>query len=143
MIDIASCQEALSIWASKLKGFKKVKSYASLVLDFAVKNDYLTTNPFYKVVMPTLKKKKLLEDDENFYNANQLVEVLECFQKEGNLKIYSFFNLLAHLGMRRGKHLLLHGKILILKQEILKLIKRLLVAKGGFILGPSKMVFHV
>lgn len=137
-IDIASCQEALSIWASKLKGFKKVKSYASLVLDFAVRNDYLTTNPFYKVVMPTLKKKKLLEDDENFYNANQLVEVLECFQKEGNLKIYCFFHLLAYSGMRKGEAFALTWQDINFKTGDIKINKAITRGKKGLYVGPVK-----
>ncbi|WP_051891683.1 tyrosine-type recombinase/integrase [Lysinibacillus sphaericus] len=134
-IDIAACQNALLIWTSKLKGFKKVKAYASVVLEFAVNHGYLTTNPFDKVVMPT---NKTSEEKENFYNANQLTKILECFKREGNLKVYAFFHLLAYSGLRKGEAFALTWQDINFETGYIKINKAITRGKNGLYIGTVK-----
>ncbi|KOO48777.1 site-specific integrase [Viridibacillus arvi] len=112
-INIDVCQKHVDEWSNKLKKFRTVKSYAAKVLDFAIKRGYIQTNPFNHVDMPVALKKKQAsteEKKENFYTREELIEFLNCFEKENNVKAYTLFRLLAFSGMRKGEALALTWK---------------------------------
>lgn len=110
-IDVDVCQKHVDEWATKLKNFRKVKSYAARVIDFAIKRGYIETNPFTYVDMPVATSKKVTvntEDEaENFYTREQLIKFLSCLEQESNYKAYALFRLLAFSGMRKGEALAL------------------------------------
>lgn len=109
-ITIDICQKHVNEWAAKLKNFRAVKSYAAKVLDFAIKRDFLQTNPFTYVEVPVNKKQVVEEDDnklEKFYTREQLTHFLSCLEQEKNFKSYTLFRLLAFSGMRKGEALAL------------------------------------
>lgn len=112
-ITVDVCQQHVDEWADKLKKYRVIKSYASKVLDFAIRRGYLQTNPFTLVDMPKPKKtspKLVTNADENFYTREQLNELLSCLEKENNPKVYTFFRLLSYSGMRKGEALALQWK---------------------------------
>lgn len=86
-IDVAICQKHVDDWSKKLKRFRMVKAYAAKVLDFVIKRSYLSNNPFSLVESPTKIKKVNINQDEseqeNFYDREQLIELLTYFEKEG------------------------------------------------------------
>lgn len=110
------CQKHVNEWADKLKGANKVKSYASLVMDHAIKIGYIQTNPF--ALVEITKRPKVFRDGfdvddeklENFYNKDQLIKLLECIKDEYNTKVYTLFHLLAYSGMRKSEALALTWK---------------------------------
>lgn len=109
-MNVEVCQRHVNEWADKLKKFRTVKSYASKVVDFAVKRGYITTNSFKLVEMPKKLKKINIEDEEepeNFYTKEQLNEFLNCLEQENNFKAFVLFQLLAYSGMRKGEALAL------------------------------------
>ncbi|MCM3358680.1 site-specific integrase [Psychrobacillus sp. MER TA 171] len=108
-INFDVCQKAVNKWADTLKNFRMVKSYAAKVLDFAIKHDYIQTNPFALVEISLKKRVKFDQEDEpeNFYTKEQLIEFLTCMKKESNTKAYVLFHLLAFSGMRKGEALAL------------------------------------
>ncbi len=109
-IDIATCQKHVNEWSKKLVHFRKVQAYAAKVLTYGIKHGYLENNPFSLVEMPKPKKHISLEDDEdftNFYEREQLLQLLDAFKQLGNIMIYSLFHLLAYSGMRKGEALAL------------------------------------
>lgn len=111
-IDVAVCQKHVDEWAKKLQRFRMVKAYAAKVLDFAIKRGYLQINPFSLVEAPNKLQKVSIDEDEaeNFYDREQLVELLACFEKEDYFKVYTLFRLLAFSGMRKGEALALTWK---------------------------------
>lgn len=113
-INIDACQKHVNEWAKKLKGFAAVKSYASSVLDFAIRLGLLKNNPFKHVTMPTkLRKRNFIDEDDkpkNFYTRDQLLEFLSCLEKEDNVKAFVAFRVLAFGGMRKGELLALSWK---------------------------------
>lgn len=112
-ITIDVCQKHVDEWSNKLKKFRTVKSYASKVLDFAIKRGYIQTNPFNHVeTSASLKRKQESKEakKENFYTRDELIEFLSCFEKENNVKAYTLFRLLAFSGMRKGEALALTWK---------------------------------
>lgn len=121
-MNIDICQKHVDEWSKKLKKFRTVKSYASKVLDFAIKRGYIQTNPFSFVDMPTIKKnslEELEEKQENFYTREELIEFLTFMEQENNSKAHTLFRLLAFSGMRKGEALALTwNDINFIKNEI-------------------------
>lgn len=112
-MNVDVCQKHVNEWASKLKKFRMVKSYASKVIDYAIKHGYIKTNPFTLVEMPKKLKKISINDEdefENFYTKQQLIKFLKCMKQENNFKAYVLFHLLAYSGMRKGESLALTWK---------------------------------
>lgn len=118
-IDI--CQKHVDDWSMKLKKYRMVKSYASKVMDFAIKRSYIRNNPFRLVDMPKKLKKICMDEEEaeNFYTKEQLLTFLICMEQESNFKAYVLFQLLAYSGMRKGEALALTWKdIDFIKNEV-------------------------
>ena len=122
-IDI--CQKHVDDWSVKLKKFRMVKSYASKVMDFAIKRSFIKTNPFRLVEMPKKLKKRCIDEEEveNFYTKEQLLTFLNCMEQENNQKAYVLFNLLAYTGMRKGEALALTWKDIDFKKNEVRINK--------------------
>ncbi|MGE7132976.1 tyrosine-type recombinase/integrase [Lysinibacillus xylanilyticus] len=109
-ITVDVCEKHVNEWADKLKKYRVIKSYASKVIDFAIRRGYLKTNPFTLVYMPKIKKAPIglvKNVEENFYTREQLNEFLGYLKEEKNPKVYTFFRLLAYSGIRKGEALAL------------------------------------
>lgn len=108
-IDIATCQKHVNQWAKKRKRFRMVKSYAAKVLDYAIKHGYIDKNPFTLVEMPKKRKQIILDEAEfeNFYEREQLIKLLQSFEQQDNLMVYTIFHVLSYSGMRKGEVLAL------------------------------------
>ncbi|CAM5198600.1 Integrase-like protein OS=Ureibacillus acetophenoni OX=614649 GN=SAMN05877842_10534 PE=4 SV=1 [Ureibacillus acetophenoni] len=106
-INYALCQQHVDEWVEKLIRFNMVKSYASKVIDYAIKLDYIQTNPFILVETP---KKKVKRKQENYYVREQLIDFLNAAKSEGNMKHHTFFRLLGFTGMRKSEALALTWK---------------------------------
>lgn len=122
MMNYVICQKHVNEWADKLKRFRIVKSYASKVLDFAIKSDYIITNPFALVEISNRTKKVQYDEvkRENYYTKEQLDKFLQCMEQESNFKAYALFRLLAYSGIRKGEALALNwNDINFSKNEIL------------------------
>lgn len=142
-IDIATCQKHVEQWAEVLKGFTKVKSYAALVITFAMRQEYIdiNKNPFDLVEIPNAKKSiSFFEEEvfENFYTKEQLIKFLDCFKQEGNLRQYAFFHLLAYSGMRKGESFALMWKDINFTTGKIRIYKAVARSKKGIYLGPTK-----
>lgn len=139
------CQKHVNEWKDKLESANKVKSYASCVMVYAILHGYIQTNPFELVKIP--RKPKKFQDDlddndeklENFFSKEQLVNFLECLEKETNNKVYTLFRLLAYSGMRKGEALALHWKDINFKTNEIRINKALSRGKDSKLyLKPTK-----
>lgn len=132
-IHVDICQKHVDEWASKLKKFRIVKSYAAKVLDFAIKRGHIQTNPFTHVDLPTNISKKYIEAArdkvENFYTREQLKEFLSCLKLENNFKVFVLFLLLAFTGMRRGEALALTWNDIDFTKNEIRINKALSIGK--------------
>lgn len=106
-LNIDLCQRAVDDWSNKLKNFKMVKAYAAKVINFAMKREYIKSNPFTLIEMPKKRVQNVQQKFENFYTKEELIEFLSCLEKEDNYKAFAFFRLLAYTGMRKGEALAL------------------------------------
>lgn len=140
MIDVAICQMHVNQWAKRLKRFNMVKAYAAMVITFAMRRGLIDKNPFELVEIPTVKKRISLEDDEedNFYTREQLIELLDCLKKEGNLRRYTFFHLLAFSGMRKSEGFGLTWRDVDFVNNEIRINKAVARSEEGIYLGPTK-----
>lgn len=104
------CQNSVNEWGMKFKKGKMMKSYASKVMDYAIKLGYIEQNPFSMIEMPKQKNEKNFEELKNFYTKEQLIEFLTCLKKEGDQKKFTLFYLLSYTGLRKGEALALTWK---------------------------------
>lgn len=106
------CQKHVNNWSEKVKSAKILKSYASNVMDFAVKHSFISLNPFSLVSVPKKRAKanEVVNQNENFYTKEELVTFLQCLKENENPKIHAFFHLLAFSGMRKGEAFALQWK---------------------------------
>ncbi|WP_255507989.1 site-specific integrase [Lysinibacillus sp. BW-2-10] len=139
-IDVVICQKHVDQWAKELKRFNMVKAYAAKVLKFAMKRGYISTNPFDLVEIPIVKKQMSLEEEENenFYTREQLVQLLDCFRQEDNLRRYAFFHLLSFSGMRKSEAFALMWKDINFVNDEIRINKAVARGKQGLYLGPTK-----
>lgn len=139
-IDVATCQKHVDQWAKKLKRFMMIKAYAAKVMKFAMKRGIIDKNPFDLVEIPVVKKRVSFEDEENenFYTREQLVELLDCFKQEGNLRRYAFFHLLSFSGMRKSEGFGLMWKDIDFENNEVRINKAVARGKEGLYLGPTK-----
>lgn len=108
-ITLAICQKHYNEWAGKLKRARMIKSYAKKVLDFAIVNGLIQTNPFTHVETKVKKTfAELTEQEyENFYTKDELLLFLECAKEHLDYKPYALLRLIAYTGMRKSEALAL------------------------------------
>lgn len=123
-------------WAEKLTRYKMVKSYASKVIDYAIKLEYIETNPFEKV---EFSKKRVKRKSNNYYLREQLINFLNAAKNEGNIKYYTFFQLLGYTGMRKSETLALTWKDIDFNDNTINIDKALGYSKeSGLYVKPTK-----
>lgn len=139
-IDVVVCQKHVDQWAKKLKRFNMVKAYAAMVLTFAIRRGLIDKNPFDLVEVAIIKKRISFEEDENdnFYTREQLIELLNCFKKENNLRRYAFFHLLAYSGMRKSEGFGLMWRDIDFVNNEIRINKAVARGEEGLYLGPTK-----
>ncbi|MFD1032131.1 tyrosine-type recombinase/integrase [Metaplanococcus flavidus] len=119
----AICKTIINEWMN-VKHTRIIKNYASRVIDFAITNNYLKTNPFNTVPVPRRIEKTdqyANEDSQDieFYSKEELTIFLNTLNKETNLKVKTFYRLLVYSGMRKGEAFALTwGDIDFTKSEI-------------------------
>ena len=137
-INVDVCQRHVNEWVDKLVNGSKVKNYASLVIRFALKRNYIQSNPFELIDLPRKRKNvDTSEELENFYTREQLKHFLNCAEQEDNYKVYTFFRLLAYSGMRKGEALALTWKDLNFKDNEIIINKALSRGKASILYVKS------
>lgn len=115
------CQKLVNQWAESFNSFQKTKGITQQVFDYAIKMDIITDNPMRKVKLP--KKKENLNQDNKFYNTDELKLFFDCVKDYGNLKFLAFFRLLAFTGMRKGEALALEWTDIDFEKRIVHITK--------------------
>lgn len=67
-----------------------------------------------------------------------MIELLNCFKKEDNLRRYAFFHLLAYSGMRKSEGFALMWRDIDFMNNEIRITKAVARGKKGLYLGPTK-----
>lgn len=86
--------------------YKKWFYYLQSVLNYAIKNEYITNNPCKMVTLPK-RKQKPGNKPSNFWTKEELQTFFNCIDKDKEPEKFTLFRLLAFTGMRRGECLAL------------------------------------
>ncbi|MFC7688160.1 site-specific integrase [Ureibacillus sp. GCM10028918] len=74
----------------------------------------------------------------NYYTKEQLIEFLQCLEKEDNIKSYTLFRLLAYSGMRKGEALALTWNDVNFKDNEIRINKALSRGENNLYVKTTK-----
>lgn len=143
-INSSLLQQTLKEWRLKYKSFKKFYNYTCRVLDYAHFKGYITENPKTKVIVPKAKVQyKQTKTTEDFYTKdelNQFLQYAEQYSKDlDNGMWYTFFRMLAFVGIRRGEALALTWNDINFKEKTINIDKALKVGDNNIpYIGDTK-----
>lgn len=89
-----------SLAQSNLTAIKNYTVQASRIFEFAISMDYISKNPFNKVIIPKVKK---ASKPQKFYTRDELELFMSTAQKQCPQQFYTLFRLLAFSGIRIGE----------------------------------------
>lgn len=92
-------------WSEKLKYSSKIVGLVRNILNYAVKYGYIKMNPAELVTTPKVKREAKKEKD--FYNKDELKELMQYVYDTDDIDIITTFRLLAFTGVRKGELLAL------------------------------------
>lgn len=95
-------------WAVKLKYSSKIVGTVRNILNYAVKFQYIPSNPSDPVTTPKIKK--TINKKKDYYNKDELKEFMQLVYDTDNIDIIATFRLLAFTGLRKGEMLALTWK---------------------------------
>lgn len=112
-VDITAkdCKLYIKEFSKRVKNFKKITSYASLILQHGVLEEYIALNPFHKLTdsdkegtkRPSTFKSSNTLEKRSYLFPEELNSLLDFLENETDSKIYTFFRFLAYTGCRRGE----------------------------------------
>lgn len=132
-ITITDGQRLVESIRENRKDFRKVFGHARAVMDFAVHEELIKTNPFKNVILKGKKKRytsKRVSRNDNFYSPEELMKFLEYYEEHGNFHEFVYFRLLAFSGLRRGEALALFKTDLNYTEKSLAINKTLAEGRG-------------
>jgi len=131
-ITVDICQKTVNEWFKHYKEYRRFKSYAAKIFEYAMKHNYVLNNPMKLVELPR-KIEAPIEDEgnENFYDRDELIKFLSCLDVKKHYKQYAFFRLLAFSGMRKGEALALNWNDINFKDNEIRINKALARGKNN------------
>lgn len=103
----ANLQATVNQWAAEVsRNYKRWFGYVSDVLEYAVKQHYIASNPADRVTVPK-RQPKAGDAPENFWDRRELATFFSCIDEQTEPEKYCLFRVLAYAGVRRGECLAL------------------------------------
>lgn len=138
MITVQDMQEAVEKWydASPV-AFKRYLVHASRILDYAVNNDLIDTNPAKRIISP--RKPEKVGQLAEFWDKDQLNYFFSCLNPEKEPYKFVLFRVLAYTGVRIGECLALEWEDIDFHRKTLSVNKTLAYGvHGKTIVNPPK-----
>lgn len=139
-ITTAQIQKAVNKWfkLAPVSGFKRWYNYTASVFDYAILHNYITgENPAKRITLP--KKPIVVDQEENFYNQQQIAIFFSHIDPEKELEKFTLFRLLCFSGIRRGECLALQWQDVSFKNQTLTINRTLTQGiRGSQIIQPPK-----
>ena len=103
----AQVQAAVNQWAGEAtRNYKRWFGYTAAVLEYAVKQRYINSNPADRVTIPK-RQPKAGDAPENFWDKQELAQFFSYIDPQTEPEKLALFRVLAYSGLRRGECLAL------------------------------------
>lgn len=103
-IDVDHLQRFANEMSQKYVGYRRTLNELHRLIKYAILRDWCDKDPFDKILIPKKSAKPKRDTEHNFYELKDLKAFLATAKKH-NYKYYTFFMILANLGVRRGEAL--------------------------------------
>ncbi|MBU8787986.1 tyrosine-type recombinase/integrase [Bacillus sp. FSL K6-0138] len=136
----AYCQKAINRIAQEINSAQDVKIQANLVFKYALRMDYISTNPMAYVVIPK-KEENFLSDEEekrNFWEKDEIKIFLDKAHSQLTQQDYVMFYVLIFTGMRKGELLALEWKDVDIKERTINIKQTLFFEDGKEVIQTAK-----
>lgn len=130
-ITIKECQEFANGLTHLVKG-KHIVSQLRILLDYAMKLQYIKTNPVNNIITPSYKKSQKKLD---FLEAEEVTKLLEYFKD--HLYWLCCFRLLIYTGIRRGECLALEWEDIDFQNNKISITKTLTIGEDYKVIVSS------
>lgn len=124
------CQKTLNDWADNLATYKQMRIYVSMVFKYGILIGVIDDNPMERTIIPKRKGRDNKEED-CYYTKEELQEFFKCLEKLKDKRAYTFFRVLAFVGLRKGEALALTWNDIDLENRLLTVNKSLAELKSG------------
>lgn len=108
-LDVDHLQKFVNDISAEYVNYKRRVNLLQRLIRYAIIRGWANTDPFAKVIIPKKGKKSDRDTAHNFYELDELKKFLSAAKKY-NFKYYTYFMILASLGLRRGEGLGLKWK---------------------------------
>ena len=116
---------------------KKLKSYTSLILKYAVKMQIIQFNPMINATIPK-RNEKTKSEDTLYYTKDELKQFLEIVDSYNNTEWKVLFRLLAFTGARKGEILALTWNDINFSENTIDINKTLASTKTAVVVQSPK-----
>ena len=116
---------------------KKLKSYTSLILKYAVKMQIIQFNPMDNATIPK-RNEKTRSEDTLYYTKDELKQFLEIVDSYNNTEWKVLFRLLAFTGARKGEILALTWNDINFSENTIDINKTLASTKTAVVVQSPK-----
>ncbi|MDT1958678.1 site-specific integrase [Carnobacterium divergens] len=96
------CQKILNKWSESMAIYKQLRTYVNMVFKYAILIDIIKDNPMERTIIPKRKKQATIETD-SYYTKEELKEFFHCLLQLKDRRAYTFFRVLAFIGLRKGE----------------------------------------
>ncbi|WP_429975500.1 tyrosine-type recombinase/integrase [Enterococcus sp. DIV0086] len=96
------CQKTVNKWSTEYSAFHLLKSITQKMLNYAVSQDIIETNPMQYIVMPK-RNQTNQTDKKQFLELSELKQFLEEAKNKLSFQDYLMFRVLAFTGLRKGE----------------------------------------
>ncbi|MBZ2202554.1 site-specific integrase [Lentilactobacillus hilgardii] len=129
-ISVEDCTKIVRRWCSAFKQYRRFRTYTIAVFKFGIRMELINRNPMSKTSIP---KNKALTDTKKdcFYGKKELQQFLKCAKDYGDPQVFTFFQLLAFSGMRKGEALALKWQDIDFKESTININKTLSKGLNG------------
>ena len=124
-------QKILNEWADSLATYKQMRIYVSMVFKYGILIGAMNDNPMERTILPKRKNTAETNESDSYYTKEELQEFFSCLEQLKDKRAYTFFRVLAFVGLRKGEALALTWNDIDFENKLLTVNKTLAELKSG------------
>lgn len=125
------CQKILNEWADNLATYKQMRIYVNMVFKYGILIGTINDNPMERTIIPKRKNSAEKNESDSYYTKEELKEFFSCLAQLKDKRAYTFFRVLAFVGLRKGEALALTWNDIDFDNKLLTVNKTLAELKSG------------